>query len=1021
MLVTKKRLGIGIGLGLLVIALLAGSYGHFKPEAAQTAVAIQHPAAPHIKERVYLPDGKYDILAFKTPETTAISQTTALLDGDGLPYVWSQGKRLYNPAILAARAAMTLNVQYTDTDRIDPSAWIAPQAYRQALENDQAAKLLTATRKYLSERTVQIQGKPYTAQLLMYDYDYTYNGLLRKAPFAGSFGQLSWLRVALCLYKKYPCEETFKQLQAAMAGYAVPPADGGFQHIFPDGGLWFEEIPPDPPTHIFNAQIASLIELQMAINISGLTQFQYLVDKGRQALEARFFALYDAGTYVRYDLNYKLHEQLFRVSSFTGQGEMEAARSPHQVAIASIQTRRETGATDKGYFLDASSGQAFAGACRLSGDWGELKQYEGVKARGTQSYCFSAYGNDRYGLKGNGFFFLEFPMAGQGDPVIEIKYFDNEAGTLSIDMRHPHHGNVYDFFPVAEIKTSGDKQWKTARVKIPLKSFTAYIGPSYNIYHIYLLSLYQKYFNTTIFNKQLEQYAKAYLYDGDRPLGSSFIHYENLMPGHFRLGANNLAPAPYDAARLFNNNLNDNVDSPYGKAAYVAGEFDEPYRLRGLEIDNYAADSHPGKVEIWANEQAGEPLTLRSVIQGDILQQNTLNWRFAQPFTAKEIKMVFSGFKGQDRLVAREIKLFADRDEFYADKMLTEATGSGLADHTATYDRILAVANYIEKNTTLAYSTKELELRNYYGNMQGQCGDKAFMQIKLLEYIDIPAKMVSLHNAVTMGDGHATAEFFLYNKMNYLDTSYAFFAAADDYQLATILNLYKRFNLSDLFACAHVKPEPYVLFGLNDIRANPALIDTNGYFFAYSPTNRKSVIPAEKLGKNANFYVTSAFYKNADPVFYYDGLDVAYIPIRIAEGAPGLAYGEYGPTADAQSSQDMIAEGRIPTWVYYIGLTGNNNASQKYVFPASGKGKTWEIKIIPAYCSSAEFKLSIRGEGIEVLSQPSETAGFSGYRNGDKAFTFVVRQTAEQAAAFVEDEKIDGRYINIDAIQVDAR
>jgi len=1011
---------------LLACLLIASVIGliEFQPGGADASTLIEEfTLKDYIEPRIVLSDGKYDVLQFTSSDIPILSDASVMIDENGVPFIYIDGEKQYNPNAVAFALEGEIGIQYS-SQYIDPASWKQSPDFEEILDG-RALNLYQKIQELSIKKSVFVRDQEEVATLPEYRFDYTYNGICRKAPFVGSFAQQAWIQACMAMYNFYPCTQTFEELRSAMAGYALRVEDGGFTYEFPDGSLWFEEIPLQKPAHILNAQIVSLLVLQNAIDLTGLHEFDEYVTKGREALESRFFDYYDGGAFARYDLNYRLYEQMFRISTFTGKEDMLFANTEHQIFISSLRTKRKDSPQDSHYICSTTVDEAFLGALRLAGNWGEITRIGDISCRGTVGYAFSNWGTDVFGLEGNSFFMLEFPLAGKGNPVIEIEYYDNEKGTLTVDMRNPHKGNTYDFFPIYQLETQGDKRWKTATIEIPIKLLTSYIGPIYHLSHLMQLDRYQRVFQTDIFDTVISQYAKAYLYDGDEILGDNFIEYANIMPAYFTPTYDNFDVGEYGVQALFDQDVSTNAGAPWGQDATLEGVFAEPMVIRALGLVNYSKEIAPQRIDIYAKANVEGTFDLAYTFTGDICTRQNAFFRFPEPFEAQALKFVFSDFKGQDRFVGRELQVFADTDELYAKKMLYESLGADYMARGVSYNYIdvLKVGQYIYETIQLGVNTGPLSLKNHWENPVGQCGDKSYVFIKLLNYLNIPAKTVTLYNTPIIGDGHATAEFFMYNKMNYIDTSFNFYVATPKYpfQLKLLQLPDDILTLPDIGRLADIDIYPgYTISSLADIVRNPSMIEEHGYHqdFVFWLLEQRLMPLGNPYrdGFPGGDYLSEKTYKMADPVVYSDGKDIAYMPIEV-RGA-GVAYGDIDEAADPDSFQDMINPGTIPSGLYFVGRAGQVNFSQKYILPQDGEGKIWTIEIVPSYCTNDEFCLTLSGEGIELISENAIEAGFSGYRQNQTSFVFIVRQTDKSALVYIDDKKIDGQYIYVDAIRV---
>ena len=147
----------------------------------------------------------------------------------------------------------------------------------------------------------------------LYNFDNTYNNVYIKAPWYSSFAQAIGIEVFITAYEKTK-DKKYLELAKKVAKPLITPIENSGLLYAKDSDIWFEEIPlKEKSTHILNAQLRSLIALDMLYKNSEEKIYKEYFDKGLKTLQ-KWLPKYDAGYWLKYDLN-PSYTQLFRITN----------------------------------------------------------------------------------------------------------------------------------------------------------------------------------------------------------------------------------------------------------------------------------------------------------------------------------------------------------------------------------------------------------------------------------------------------------------------------------------------------------------------------------------------------------------------------------------------------------------------------------------------------------------------------------------------------------------------------------
>lgn len=537
--------------------------------------------------------------------------------------------------------------------QIPKSFWKNLNDYNDIL-SPQNFELLKILQKELKMVELKFNGSTKEAKLLLFNYDYTYNGYTVKAPFASSFSQISWLLYCTSMYIKFPNQLTYDELYSAVLAYTIPLEKGGFTAIFPDGTMWFEEIPTSPPGHILNAQIFNLIVLHNSIILLGAPELSFLVNNGRKALEDRFSEWYDCGNYARYDLHNKNYESIFKI---TPQIKINQKLGSHfnqyggRIFVSRISPKRINQIANPAYEIITTACDAYSGASRLSGQWDSTSFQYNYKQEvsPTSNLYYLPDSKDKYNIKYSSNFIVEFPSEGQGDYSIEIEYFDAVAGDFSIEMRDPHAARGYFFDRVGEIKAKGDQRWKILTLPIQQKLLTGYIGPVYHMAHYHLLSLYQDTFNSDIFSDAIKGYGN---YIKSQKGTDPFLQVNTTL---------------IDLAKAKTTEINNLQLQPEPlksiNAKTIEYIFDKEYEIASINLKTPFSGLYYNTLFVEFKNSLNEKYKSWFSASDLALSRDQAYFQLSEPITARFIRVTYSTASSLANVLDKgEIEIFADPD-----------------------------------------------------------------------------------------------------------------------------------------------------------------------------------------------------------------------------------------------------------------------------------------------------------------------------------------------------------------------
>lgn len=398
------------------------------------------------------------------PAQTDVERAQHHFDADGVPLLEIAGHgRQRHPAWIALYA-----LAYAGVDAYEPTM--------EGLKNEAKFK---ASVNWLTANLKQKQGGLWVWE---YGFDSTYNDISIKAPWSSAFAQATGIQALLASWRVTGNPGHLSQALKAAEALYVPLAKGGF--LFQRGqDIWFEEIPSpvDNPGHILNGHMRALLALKELADASGDKRALDHYQRGKETL-LRWLPLYDTGYWLRYDLNPRKRELLFRIVNPYG-------FAAYALAIDRISLRDPV--SGKAVVLEVGDGGDALGDARIAGvDWGQAEVVEGRPARRLVPKAIEPkVGEKDEGRGPHSYFYLALPdkwrdNLRQTEYELELEYLDDKVANLAVQQRSIAPGVEFRDMRDGDLHLTGTKKWRKWKIPLRVGDLGWWVGSSYAEKHV---------------------------------------------------------------------------------------------------------------------------------------------------------------------------------------------------------------------------------------------------------------------------------------------------------------------------------------------------------------------------------------------------------------------------------------------------------------------------------------------------------------------------------------------------------
>lgn len=407
----------------------------------------------------------------------------------------------------------------------------------------------------------------------LYEFDNTYNDISIHAPWFSAFGQAVIIEALLASYKIDKNDQHLELAKEAAEVLLRPVKSGGllFQK---DEDIWFEEIPvpTDNPPHILNGHMRVLIALKELFLVSKDKRYEQWFKKGVDTLK-KWLHLYDTGYWLRYDLNAKKKELLFR---FTNPYGFMQDNLPIDYIKLVDPVSKEIVMLDVGAEGDA------IGAMRIAGnDWQQSENLEGHTVRRLQPVISINPHHDKKSVPDSPgtFFYLELPSSWSDNLrtegyILEIGYYDGKIANVSCQIRSISPGQKFRNLRDGYLLLTGENKWRKWKIRLQSTDLGYWTGKLYGKKHYDYLNILSQYDSKLIPWRDL---SRGYLtltdpFDGEKermivPLKQTLPDQTPMVPLYF-LDKEGVVLQYYPSNEtVFNNGFYDFL-SPPGKGIY---------------------------------------------------------------------------------------------------------------------------------------------------------------------------------------------------------------------------------------------------------------------------------------------------------------------------------------------------------------------------------------------------------------------------------------------------------------------
>ncbi len=408
--------------------------------------------------------------AVQAQDQTNVDQAKHIVDDQGVPQLSIDGVgKVAHPAWTALYA-----LAYAGVEDYDPSLGLKADS-----------RNFASTIDWLKANLAQDENGLW---IWPYNFDSAYNDVAIKAPWSSAFAQAAGVEALVAHWKQTGDQRSLDAAKKAAESLFVPLSKGGF--LFSSGqDIWFEEIPASVsnPSHILNGHMRALLALADLKSATGDARYQEWYAKGADTL-LRWLPLYDAGYWLRYDLNPRKEELLFRLANPYGFANPE-------VAIDRIVLRDPV--SGKESVLDVGSANDAEGALRIAGnDWGQIEQVDGHSVRRLRPATGEreAEGSSGQMVAPFSYFYLTLPGEWKDNLrrerfELSVEYLDEHPGNLGVQARSISAATeTFKSLQDGDLVLSGSGIWRKWKIPVQTRDLGYWVGEIYARKHSEYLS-----------------------------------------------------------------------------------------------------------------------------------------------------------------------------------------------------------------------------------------------------------------------------------------------------------------------------------------------------------------------------------------------------------------------------------------------------------------------------------------------------------------------------------------------------
>lgn len=405
------------------------------------------------------------------PTQTDVDRAVHLFDPQGVPILQIEGRgKQYHPAWIAIYAL----------------AYGGQEVYDTKLANLKDKWKFAACINWLEKNLKQQASGLWVWE---YGFDNTYNDISIKAPWSSAFAQAVGIQAFLAAFKQSGNDKYLALANKAAQSLFTPLAKGGF--LFQTGSdIWFEEIPKpiDNPSHILNGHMRVLLALKELADASGDAAIASWLKRGTDTLY-RWLPRYDTGYWLRYDLNPRKKDLLFRFANPYG-------FTNHSLAVDRITLRDPVSKQE--IVLDIGAKGDAEGATRIAGShWGQIEQLSGRTVRRLIPAELESKPDEM--AAPHSYFYLTLPGEWKDNLrdqwyEMDIEYYDDAEANITVQQRAVSPGPTFRDTRDGDLHLTGAGQWRKWIVPLRPTDLGYWVGSTYADKHAKYLNQLAKQF-----------------------------------------------------------------------------------------------------------------------------------------------------------------------------------------------------------------------------------------------------------------------------------------------------------------------------------------------------------------------------------------------------------------------------------------------------------------------------------------------------------------------------------------------